>query len=125
MDRFALVLAGGGIGALVRYIAATAIAQRFGARFPWGTFAINVTGSFAIGWLMTLFTEQWRPHTNLRLLLVVGFLGGYTTFSSFEYEALRTIQDGQLGLGLLYVALSVCFGFIAVWGGVMTGRAIP
>lgn len=55
----------------------------------------------------------------------MGFAGGYTTFSSFEYETLRAIQDGQLGLGLRYVAVSVCFQFVAVRGGVVTGRAIP
>ena len=65
---------------------------------------------------------QWSP--NWRYLIPIGFIGGYTTFSSFEYETLRTIQDGQIGLGLLYVAASVVVGFVAVWGGVIAGRAI-
>jgi CrcB protein len=57
-------------------------------------------------------------------LIPIGFIGGYTTFSNFEFEALRTIQDGQIGLGLLYVATSVVIGFVAVWGGMIAGRAI-
>ena len=66
---------------------------------------------------------HWSPYW--RYLLPIGFLGGYTTFSNFEYETLRTIQDGQIGLGLLYVGASVVVGFAAVWGGVIAGRAIP
>jgi CrcB protein len=96
-----------------------------GTRFPYGTFVINITGSFLIGLVFALLTArtQWSP--NLRYLIAIGFIGGYTTFSSFEFEALRTIQDGQIGVGLLYVALSVFVGFVAVWGGLMAGRAIP
>jgi CrcB protein len=74
----------GGLGSLARYLAASAVATKVGSRFPWGTLAVNVSGCFLIGLLMTLFTERWRPHPNWRLALVVGFLGGYTTFSSFE-----------------------------------------
>jgi len=66
---------------------------------------------------------HWSPYW--RYLVPLGFLGGYTTFSNFEYETLRTIQDGQIGPGLLYVVASVVVGFAAVWGGVIAGRAIP
>src|SRR5690349_6619722 len=86
LDRYLMVLVGGGVGALARYILGLAIAERIGGRFPLGTLVINVTGSFLIGLLMTLFTERLQPHPNWRLLLVVGVLGGYTTFSTFEYE---------------------------------------
>lgn len=85
---------------------------------------INITGSFLAGLVFALLTSktQWSP--NWRYLIPIGFIGGYTTFSSFEYETLRSIQDGQVGLGLLYVASSVVVGFVAVWGGMIAGRAI-
>jgi CrcB protein len=120
LDRYLLVLIGWGLGALARYIAATFITQRYGALFPWGTFAINVTGSFAIGLLMTIFTER-VTHPYWRLLLVVGFLGGYTTFSSFEYETLQAVRSGARWIGLLNVVCSVAFGYAAVWLGALLG----
>ena len=116
MDRYLIVLFGGGVGALARYIVGTEIAQRVGGQFPLGTLVINVTGSFLIGLLMTLLT-QGLPHPYWRLLLVVGFLGGYTTFSSFEYETLQAVQGGAAWIGLLNVVGSVVLGYIAVWLG--------
>jgi CrcB protein len=123
MDRFLMVLVGGGVGALARYIVGTEVAARVGGRFPLGTLVINVTGSFLIGLLMTLFTERLQPHPNWRLLLVVGVLGGYTTFSTFEYETFRAVQDGGKWIGLLNVVGSVVLGYIAVWiGAAIVGR---
>jgi fluoride exporter len=95
-----MVMLGGAFGSLARYVTGTAIMGRFGARFPLGTLFVNVTGSFLIGLLMALLTERWQPHPNWRLLLVVGFLGGYTTFSSFEYETYRAVRDGGQWIGL-------------------------
>jgi CrcB protein len=123
MDRFLMVLVGGGVGALARYIVGAEVAARVGGRFPLGTLVINVTGSFLIGLLMTLFTERLQPHPNWRLLLVVGVLGGYTTFSTFEYETFRAVQDGGKWIGLLNVVGSVVLGYIAVWiGAAIVGR---
>lgn len=119
MDRYLVVLLGGGVGALVRYMLGTAISTRVGGRFPLGTFVINVTGSFLIGLLMTLLTERLNVHPNWRLLLVTGVLGGYTTFSTFEYETFRAVQDGGQWIGLLNVIGSVTLGYIAVWLGVV------
>jgi len=123
LDRYLMVLLGGGTGALARYVLGTAIAARIGGRFPLGTLVINVSGSFLIGLLMTLLTERLQPHPNWRLLLVVGFLGGYTTFSTFEYETLRAVQDGGKWIGLLNVLGSVLLGYVAVWiGAAIVGR---
>src|SRR5271170_6435072 len=117
LDRYLMVMLGGGAGSLVRYVVGTAIMSRAGGSFPLGTVFINVTGSFLIGFIMTILTERLSPHPNLRLLLVVGFLGGYTTFSSFEWETLGLVRDGGWWLGLLNTVGSVLLGYIAVWLG--------
>jgi CrcB protein len=117
LDKYLIVLFGGGVGALARYVVGTEIAQRVGERFPsLGTMVINITGSFLIGLLMTLLTQR-LANPNWRLLLVVGFLGGYTTFSSFEYETLQAVQSGAMWMGLLNVVGSVVLGYLAVWLG--------
>ncbi|MGA2738841.1 MAG: fluoride efflux transporter CrcB [Bryobacteraceae bacterium] len=117
MDKYMVVLAGAGLGGLARYVAGTWIMAKYGGRFPLGTFVINITGAFLIGMLMTLLTERFHPHPNWRLFLVVGILGGYTTFSSFEYETYQAMRDGERWLGLIYVAGSVMLGYLGVWLG--------
>jgi CrcB protein len=112
-----LVLAGAGLGGLARYLAGGWIMTRYAGRFPMGTFLINVSGSFLIGVLMTLFTERLTPHPHLRLFLVVGVLGGYTTFSSFEYETFQAVREGARWIGLAYVTGSVALGYLGVWLG--------
>lgn len=122
--KYLMVGIGGFLGSILRFWVGSYIGSRMGTRFPYGTLVINITGSFLVGLAFALLTArtQWSP--NWRYLIPIGFIGGYTTFSSFEYETLRTMQDGQVGLGLLYVATSVIVGFIAVWGGMVAGRAI-
>jgi CrcB protein len=123
LDKYLVVLAGAGLGGLARYVAGTWIMAKYGGRFPLGTFVINVSGSFLIGVLMTLFTERLNPHPNWRLFLVVGILGGYTTFSSFEYEAYQAVRDGARWMGMLYVTGSVLVGYLGVWlGALLTAR---
>ncbi len=123
MERYLVVLLGAGLGGLGRYLAGTWIMARYGGRFPLGTFFINITGSFLIGVLMTLFTERLQPHPNWRLFAVVGILGGYTTFSSFEYETYQAVRDGARWMGLLYVTGSVLLGYAGVWlGAALTAR---
>lgn len=119
MYRYLVVLAGAGLGGLARYVAGTWIMARYGGRFPLGTFLVNVTGAFLIGLLMVFLTERFQPHPNWRLFLVVGFLGGYTTFSSFEYEALQAVRGGERWMAFLYVAGSVVAGYAAVWLGAL------
>ncbi len=117
MDRYLMVMLGGAAGTLLRYMLTVAITNRTGTRFPLATVGINITGSFLAGLLITLFAERFNPHPNVRLLLVVGFLGGYTTFSSFEWETFNLVREGTRWLGLLNAVGSVAVGYLAVWLG--------
>ncbi|MCU1293968.1 MAG: camphor resistance protein CrcB [Bryobacterales bacterium] len=120
MGRYLCVLAGGAVGSLTRYLLGRAIVQRFpNSQFALGTFFINVTGSFLIGLLMTLIVERLRLPHYWQLTLVVGLLGGYTTFSSFEYDAYLSTRSGHHWLTLAYLVGSVVFGYAAVWLGVL------
>ena len=121
--RVILLSVGGALGVNARYWLAQAIDRRTDPQFPWATFAINVTGSFAIG-LLSALLARWLPHPHARLFLVVGFLGGYTTFSSYTLEAFTLLERGALGRALLYLAGSVAVGIVAVSLGVLTGRTL-
>ncbi|MGP0073170.1 MAG: fluoride efflux transporter CrcB [Bryobacteraceae bacterium] len=123
MIRYILVLAGGAVGCLTRFVVGTAIIARLGGRFPYGTVFINITGSFLIGFAMTFLTERSYLSPNWRFLLVVGFLGGYTTFSSFQWETLNLMKDGSRWLGFLNGFGSLVVGYAAVWlGAIVAGR---
>ena len=119
MGAYLAVLTGAGLGGLARYVAGTWIMEKYGSRFPLGTFFINISGSFLIGVLMTILLERVQPHPYWRLFLVVGVLGGYTTFSSFEYETYQAVRDGEHWMGLVYVAGSVVLGYVGVWLGAL------
>jgi fluoride exporter len=121
MERYLLVLAGAAVGGLARYVLSTAVMQRFPMRFPLGTLAVNVTGCFLIGVLMTVLTEKWNVNPAWRLLLVTGVLGGYTTYSSFAWETYQAVRDGSFLIGLMNVLLSVVLGYVAVWCGALLG----
>ncbi len=119
-----MVLAGGAAGALVRYVASVAILERFGGRFPYGTLVINVTGSYLIGLLMPLLTGRLHVSPLWRLLLVTGFLGGYTTFSTFEWETIQAVRSSERWFAFLNVAGSVLLGYLAVWLGVISADLV-
>jgi CrcB protein len=91
--------------------------------FPWATFLINVTGSFLIG-LLTMLLARWLPHPHIRLAVVTGFLGGYTTYSTFAFESLTLWERGERGVGLAYVVSSVVAGLLAVALGVGLARGL-
>ena len=116
MERYLIIMAGGAIGTLARYAASSAIMARVNSRFPFGTFFVNITGCLLIGALMTILADR-GAHPNWRLGLVVGVLGGYTTFSSFEYEAYLSTRTGFPFIALMNVAASVVVGYLAVWLG--------
>ena len=124
MMNYIFVFAGGGIGSVARFALATWIGQRWGRSFPLGTFVVNVVGSFLIGLLMTLMAERFLENPEWRLLLVVGGLGGFTTFSTFQYETGRLVVDGELTYAALNIVLSVFAGFTALKLGEVIARSI-
>jgi len=114
----------GAFGALARYGLSAWVARSNDGAFPIGTLIINVTGSFVLGLLFVLFTERFTTAPTLRAALTIGFLGAYTTFSTFSLETLRLIQDGAVGLAALNVAASVGAGLSAVWLGTVIARTL-
>ncbi len=124
MINYLIIGIGGFVGAITRYAIGLWIGQKWGRSFPFGTFFINVSGSFLIGLLMSLLTERFMVNPQWRLLLVVGFLGSYTTFSTFEYETGRLIRDGEWLIASLNVTLSVFIGFIALKMGELIAKSI-
>jgi len=123
--KYVIVGIGGCIGSIARFWVGSYIGARMGTRFPYGTFVVNISGSFLIGFSVTLLTAKANLSPNWRYFIPVGLIGGYTTFSTFEFETLRSVQDGLFVNASLNVVLSVLLGFIAVWVGVVAGRTVP
>jgi fluoride exporter len=119
--KYLMIAIGGAAGAIARYVVGNYIGSRFGFRFPYGTFVVNISGCFLVGFSMALLARSVASPA-WRYLIPIGFIGAYTTFSTFEYETLRAIQEGQLATGLLNVGFSVVTGFVAVWLGDVLGK---
>jgi CrcB protein len=118
------VAAGGALGSLARFWLAAAMTAVTGPRFPWGTLLINVVGSAIIGLVaaVTLQPARVAMHPDLRVFLMVGVCGGFTTFSAFSLQTLELVQSGDMWPAAGYIASSVVFCLVAVWGGWLLGR---
>lgn len=124
MVNLLIVGIGGFLGAATRYSVAVWIGQRWGRTFPLGTFAVNISGSLLIGLIMPVLTERFLVNPQWRLFLAVGFLGAYTTFSTFEYETGGLLKDGEWLISGLNVVLSVVAGFAALKLGEVIAKSI-
>lgn len=124
MQDYLIIGIGGFLGAMARYALSLWIGQKWGRIFPMGTFVINVSGSFFIGLIMPLFTERFIVNPQWRLFLAVGFLGAYTTFSTFEFETGNLVRDGEWLLSIANVVLSVVAGFGALKLGDIIAKTI-
>jgi fluoride exporter len=120
----AAVATGGAIGSVLRFLIGTWSLQWLGPGFPWGTFAINVSGSFAIGLVLTLAETRVGLPPYMRLFVATGVLGGYTTFSAFAYETYLLSRDAFSAQSLWYGLGSVVAGVAAVLLGILLGRAV-
>lgn len=114
---------GGFIGANMRYWLGSGIARMLGSSFPWATGLVNITGALAIGILATLFADRAVTNESLRLFLIVGILGGYTTFSSYTMEGVAMMLDGRWGTALAYIIGSNVVGILACALGVLIARS--
>ncbi|WP_328597680.1 fluoride efflux transporter CrcB [Selenomonas montiformis] len=129
MQNAGLVFFGGGLGAVCRYLVTTQIGARFGTMFPWGTLSVNLLGSLLMGWilgLILLLTERTGSGLGeaARLLLTVGFLGGFTTFSSFSMETLTLLRGGSFFYALANIGMNVILGLLAAWLGLSLSRML-
>jgi CrcB protein len=122
MQTFLLISFGAILGANCRYWVGNLMARWLGGAFPYGTLLINFSGSFLLGLLMALFMEHFVAEPRWRILLVVGFLGSYTTFSSYAYESVALILNGQFWLGTFNLLGSSLLGGVAVLAGMSLGR---
>lgn len=116
------VAIGGSFGAAARYLINISPLAAVVEKFPLPTFLINVVGSFLIGFLMIVFADKIVVSENLRLAVMVGFLGAFTTFSTFEIEIFGLMRERQMLVAFLYLFLSVLVGFLGVLAGVAAGR---
>ena len=124
MERFFWICLAGALGTGMRYLVGLWAAERFGATFPYGTLIVNLVGCFAIGFILHLALGIAAFSPTLRLALTTGFLGGLTTYSSFNFETTKLALDGALGPAAVYLGITVLGGFLAGLLGIALGRAL-
>ncbi len=124
MNRFLLVGLGGFFGSIARYWVGAYVGGKLGVRFPYGTFVVNMSGCLLIGAVIAVLDQRTNWSPSLRYLVPIGFIGAYTTFSAFEFETLRSVQQGAFATAFLNVVLSVVLGFTAVWLGMTAANAV-
>ena len=119
-----LVALGGALGSVARYFVSVWSVRLAGPSFPWGTLTVNIVGAFLIGLMVETIARRFDASAEMRLFLVTGILGGFTTWSSFTLDAVALFERGDLGLSALYLAGSLVVSFAAVFAGLALGRAL-
>ena len=125
MQRYLLIGLGGALGSVARFWVGSTVAGRFGTRLPYGTFVINITACLIIGFSLEYLGRRVELTPAWRYLIPIGFVGAYSTFSTFEWEIFSNLELGAFMLAALYLSLSVVLGLVAVWLGTVLARTIP
>lgn len=117
MQKYLLIGMGGALGAMARYWVGATVGSRMGVRFPYGTLVVNLTACFIIGFTLTWLGERVEVNPAWRYLIPIGFIGAYSTFSTYEWETLETLRAGAFAMASLYAVVSLLLGLAAVWCG--------
>jgi len=122
LQKYLFIAAGGALGSIARFWVGLTVARRMGTKFPYGTFIINITACIIIGFSLAFLGRRTELNPAWRFLIPVGFVGAYSTFSTFEWETFSNLQTGAFFIAALYVALSFFLGLVGVWCGVVIAR---
>jgi len=124
MGKLILIGLAGFIGTLSRYWLSGVVARRYGETFPMGTLVVNLVGCFLVGLLFYLLQERFLVNQTVRTVVLIGFLGGFTTFSSFGLQTFTLLQDGEFGLAALNILGANVIGLVLVWAGYMLAKVL-
>ena len=124
MQKYLLIALGGALGSIARYWVGSTVAGRMGIRFPYGTLLVNLTACVIIGFSLTYLGRRADLNPAWRFLIPVGFIGAYSTFSTYEWETLSSIRSGAFFLAALYALGSLVLGLVAVWGGSLLAEVL-
>ena len=124
LQKYLLIAAGGAAGSIARYWVSATIASKTTHRFFYGTFVVNLSACLLIGFVITWLTARTAVNPAWRFLIPIGFIGAYSTFSTFEWETLSALESSAFLMGTLYAGLSVLLGLLAVWAGAWLARLV-
>lgn len=122
--KYFYIAIGGALGAIARFWVESAVANRLGTKFPYGTFIVNITACVLLGFSITFLASRTNLNPAWRFLVPIGFLGAYSTFSSYEWETVSTLRSGDFFLAALYAFGSLFVGLVAIWGGIFIAKMI-
>lgn len=124
MQKYFFIAVGGSLGAIARYWVGSEVASRLGTKFPYGTFVINISACIIIGFSLTYLGKRAELNPAWRFLIPTGFVGAYSTFSTYEWETLSSLRDGAFSLAALYAIGSLLLGLVAAWVGAILAEVI-
>ncbi len=124
LQKYFYIALGGSLGSLARYWIGSAVADKIGTKFPYGTFVVNLSACILLGFSLELLDRHMEVSPAWRYLMPIGFVGAYSTFSTFEWETFSSLQAGAFITAGLYVALSIFVGLAGLWCGGFLGRAV-